>query len=64
METTMDSNKIVGAVLTDLSKAFDCFLHDLLIAKLEAYGLDCEMVKLVYSYLKDRKQAKSKSKAL
>ena len=31
--------------------------HDLLVAKLEAYGLDREMVKLVYSYLKDKKQA-------
>ena len=53
----LDSNKIVGAVLTDLSKAFDRLPHDLLIAKLEAYGLDREMVKLVYSYLKDLKQA-------
>ena len=52
----LDSNKIVGAVLMDLSKAFDCLPHDLLIAKLEAYGLDREMVKPVYSYLKDRKQ--------
>ena len=41
----------------DLSKAFDCLPHNLLIAKLEAYSLDCEMVKLVYSYLKDQKQA-------
>ena len=41
----------------DLSISFDCLPHDLLIAKLEAYGLDREMVKLVYSYLKDRKQA-------
>ena len=53
----LDSNKVVGAVLMDHSKAFDCLPHDLLIAKLEAYGLDREMVKLVYSYLKDRKQA-------
>ena len=53
----LDSNKIVGAVLIDLSKAFDCLPHDLLIAKLEAYGLDREMVKLAYSYLDDRKQA-------
>ena len=53
----LDSNKVVGAILMDLSKAFDCLPHDLLIAKLEAYGLNREMVKLVYSYLKDRKQA-------
>ena len=53
----LDSNKIVGAVLVDLSKAFDCLPHDLLTAKLQAYGLSREMVKLVYSYLKDRKQA-------
>ena len=37
----------VGAVMTDLLKAFDCIPHDSLIAKLEAY---------VYFYLKNRKQ--------
>ena len=51
----LDRNKVIGAVLMDLSKAFDCLPNDLLIAKLEAYGLDREMVKLDYSYLKDRK---------
>ena len=53
----LDSNKIFGQVLMDLSKAFDCLPNDLLFAKLEVYGLDREMVKLIYSYLKDRKQA-------
>ena len=52
----LDSNKMVSTVLMDLSKAFDCLSHDLLIAKLEAYGLNREMVKLVCSYLKDGKQ--------
>ena len=35
----LDSNFVVGAVLTDLSKAFDCISYDFLIAKLAAYSL-------------------------
>ena len=34
-----DNNNVFAAVLTDLSKAFDCINHELLIAKLNAYGL-------------------------
>ena len=39
-----------------MSKAFDCLLHDLLIAKLHAYGLDMPSFKLLSSYLSNRKQ--------
>ena len=39
-----------------LFKAYDCIPHDLLIAKLEAYGLDTCALKLVYTYLTNQKQ--------
>ena len=38
----------------DLSKAYDCIAHNLLIAKLEAYSFDRNCLKFIYSYLKDR----------
>ena len=53
MENAVGQNKIVGAVLRDLSKVFDCILHDLLIAKFDAYGFDKEALSLIYSYLKN-----------
>ena len=53
----LDNNFIVSAVLMDLSKAFDCIPHDLIIAKLHAYGLDENALVLVYSYLKKRSQS-------
>ena len=48
----LDSNKL----LMDLSKAFDCLPHDLLIAELAANSFDRNTLKLFHSYLKDRKQ--------
>ena len=38
-------------LLTDLSKAFDCINHDLLIAKLHAYGFSLESLTFIQSYL-------------
>ena len=52
----LDNGKIAGALLTDLSKAFDYLHHELLIAKLEAYGFDQSSFSFIYSYLSDRKQ--------
>ena len=46
-----DEKKIGGAILTDLSKAFDCLNHDLLIAKLHAYGFENSALKFIDSYL-------------
>ena len=42
--------------MTDLSKAFDCLSHELLIAKLHAYGFSLNALRLVYSYLTNKKQ--------
>ena len=52
----LDNSFIVGTVLTDLPKAFDCIPHDFLIANLSAYGLYNDSLCDIYSYLKDRKQ--------
>jgi hypothetical protein len=35
----LDENKYIAAILMDLSKAFDRLPHDLILLKLEAYGL-------------------------
>ena len=52
----LDKGGISGALLTDLSKAFGCILHDLLIAKLAAYGFDYNSLQLIQSYLSNRQQ--------
>jgi len=40
----------------DLSKAYDCIPHDLIIAKLSAYGVDNFSLSFIYNYLSNRKQ--------
>ena len=52
----LDKENDAGAILTDLSKAFDSLNYELLIAKLNAYGFDKESLEFIRSYLKERKQ--------
>ena len=52
----LDIGTYVGAVLTDLSKAFDCLNHQLLIAKLKAYGFSDESLAFIQNYLTNRQQ--------
>ena len=53
-----------GAVLMDLSKAFDTLNHDLLLAKLHAYGFDRDSLKVLHSYLSNRYQRTKINKIL
>ena len=52
----LDNSGLVGTILMDLSKAYDCLPHDLIIAKFEAYGLSKSSLSLLLDYLTSRKQ--------
>ena len=47
---------MVSALLMDLSKAFDCIEHELLIAKLNAHGLSKKALLMIYNYISGRKK--------
>ena len=49
-------NSVVGTILMDLSKAFHCLPHELILAKLHAYGVDIKSLKLSQDYLSNRTQ--------
>ena len=52
----LDKSGVVGTVLMDLSKAYDCLPHDLLLAKLSAYGFDSSAITVIVNYLSNRYQ--------
>ena len=54
--TALDQKKDVGVVAIDPSKAFDSICHNLLLAKLKAYGLRDSAIELIQSYLSHRFQ--------
>ena len=55
-KSILDRSGFAGAVLMDLSKAFDTINHELLVAKLHAYGFDKNSLRVIFSYLTDRWQ--------
>ena len=53
---SVDKGKFFGALLTDLSKAFDCLNYELRTAKLNASGFSLPALRLIKDYLSNRKQ--------
>ena len=52
----LDKDFVVGAVMTNLSKTFDCIPHSLLIAKLQSYDLGEKALSYNFLYLTNRNQ--------
>ena len=50
MKKELENSGLVGKILLDLSKTYDCLPHNLLIAKLEAYGPDKPSLNLVNGF--------------
>ena len=57
---SVDGGKVFGALLKDLSKAFDCLDHELLIAKLNTCGLSLSALRLINYYLSNRRRQRTR----
>ena len=54
-KSSVDKGRVFGALSTDLSKTLDCLDHELVIAKVNAYGLSFPALRLIRGYLSNRK---------
>ena len=54
--SSLDKKCYIGGLFCDLQKAFDCVNHDILLAKMEFYGISGLVNKLMKSYLENRYQ--------
>ena len=57
-EKELDQKGKMATVLMDLSKTYDCLPYDLLIAELNAYGIERVRHFLIYDHLSHRKKRK------
>ena len=55
-KSSLDKHGFAAGILMDLSKAFDTINHELLLAKLNAYGFTKDALELILDYLTDRWQ--------
>ena len=55
-KTQLNKRKKIGVIIMDRSKAFDTLIHNLLVAKLKAYGLNLNTASFIKSYLTNRNQ--------
>ena len=55
-ESLLDKGEVFGALMTGLSKTFDCLNHEFLITKLNACGFTLLALKLFHYYLSNKKQ--------
>ena len=60
-KSAVNKRKSFGALITDLSKTFDCLPHELLTAKLHSYGFNLNALRLIHSYLSLTGGKRSKS---